>query len=83
MSKILYVSDDNGQLYMPDAVDGATAEAGPVEGFWRIRVPEVIVLDAERLTAVDGSISEMLLASGVGTMVSDGDTGVAVPEPVS
>jgi hypothetical protein len=63
MSRVLYASQDNHQLYLPEWVDGATMpyENAPVEHYTRYEVSEKITLTPDDLCVEDGSILEMLL----------------------
>lgn len=66
MPKILYVSEDNGEFYLPEHVDVLPNTTPDVEGFWKIEVPDVITLTPTQLCGGYGAIAEILLRAKVG-----------------
>jgi hypothetical protein len=60
---ILFVSEDDGALYTEGQVDGP-------DGFWRLEVPNQIVLTPMDLTLGYGQTAEMLLKAGKATKVA-------------
>lgn len=66
MPKILYASDDNGELYLPEHVDitDPATEQTP-DGFVKYEIEDKFTLRADQVTGGYGVIVELLLRAKV------------------